>query len=1023
MSDAFETIVGKVCVERGWITREQIVECLKLCGSSADPAAAGGRASHLTDLLVSRGLVAADQMSALREEVSRILANDSTFTIVHKQDNSLGQILVESGSCKKEHLIEALSIQEYAASKGGTVPRLGEILLQKGYTSFSSIERALGEQNQKSTLSCAGCKARYSVVDYNPRKKYLCKKCSGTLLPPGQTQDEVPPDVTRAQANPKNVLGKYVVVQEIGRGGMGAVYKAWDTQLRRWTALKILLTTGAQEDVLRFRREAQTAASLKHPNIVGIYEVTDSDDKHLIAMEYIEGRSLAGEKLPALKAADLIARISRALDYAHSRGVIHRDIKPHNIMVDGQGTPYLMDFGLAKSLEGPSHLTVTGTVVGTPGYMSPEQAAGRTSQVDRQSDVYSLGAVLYEVLTGHAPFKGANAVDTLKMVMNDDPVPPSELNPAVLRDLETIVLKCLEKERSKRYPGAKALAQDLEQFVEGRAIVAKRAPASTKLARKIRRQWVPLVAAGASLLVFVLVLVLVSGRGGGKPAQLGAMLARGDAALQRGDAAEALRQYQAAAALAPGDAEIPKKAATARKILTDFEDSERRRVEAMRAKSQPELDQGRNKMGRARTLFYQAGVDLSRADGLLQEAYDHASRAAQINPGNPEAHHLRGQIAYLRQNLEGAEKDFTAALAAMKDYSQAWYDRARVYLDLAAGAMSQVRLREKAAEDEAAEWRDKARADLGAWRQKGGADPEQLEFAEVLLAASELKHEQVVEIAERLIARQTTHEEVFKLMGDALAELGHRAPDAARRTGYYDRAVKAYSDAITRRANHPEAFLERGHVQLHAGRREEAAKDLERVASLKFGGARWLVQRGSILHEFGRVDEAAADYEQALKLRPGDPQILSNLGQIYYQKRDYGRAREQYDLILKSAPKNASALSSRGIALVGGGDPDAGLADLLAARAIQPSLRDLDYRVGTAQLARKDYAKAAEEFDRHLASNLNDERGLYARGQARAGLGRLEEALQDWERVVAMNSRLAPQARQHIAETRARLGR
>jgi tetratricopeptide (TPR) repeat protein/predicted Ser/Thr protein kinase len=818
VSEAFETIVGKVCVERGWVSRDQLVDCLRQCYSSLDSPVPESSKSRLSDMLIARGLVTDTQMAALRDEVSRILATDSAYTVVRRGDTSLGQILVSSGACSKEQLIEALSIQQHIADKGGPAPRIGEVLLQKGYTTFAALEKALQSQQEKTLLHCVSCRSQYAVLDFNPKKKYLCKKCSGALLPPGQAPTDIPEQVTTAQKNPKNLLGKYVVVKELGRGGMGVVYKAWESALRRWVALKVLLGSGGQEDLVRFRREAQTAASLRHPNIVGIYEVGEVGDKHVITMEYVEGKSLAGEKFPPLKAAQILAEVAHAVEFAHSKGIIHRDIKPHNIMIDPQGKCFVMDFGLAKSLQGNSHITMTGTVVGTPSYMAPEQAAGKIALVGKTSDVYSLGAVLYEILTGLPPFKGPNPVETLRMVVHEEVVPPTRLNPGLPKDLETIVLKCLEKETSRRYPTAAALALDLERFAGGVAIVAKRDHAAAVVARKIKRQWVGLAAAGASAIAIILIIAFIATRGPAKAEEIRSLVLKGDRMAEDGDLRGALLKFEAAKALDPENADVRGRIGDMTQRIKLAEKDVSLRKEAAIAKAQPEIDLGRTTMQRAHKLFYQQGVDVSRADTLLAEAIEHFTLALGHLPESAEILHLRGQAQALRQRRAEAEKDFSAAIKALKSFSAAYYDRARIYLDFAA-------------EEDGQSWRDKARADLETYRQAGGGDKEQMEFAEALLAASEHNFAKVLQACDRMIGRQTTNEEVYKLKGDAFSEMGHHAVKE-NRGDFYRQALQSYTEALAKRVNYPEAFLARGNIQFALGKFSEAVNDWEKALAL-----------------------------------------------------------------------------------------------------------------------------------------------------------------------------------------------
>lgn len=284
---------------------------------------------------------------------------------------------------------------------------------------------------------------------------------------------------TFPETTPPPVLGDFELLEELGRGGMGVVYRAHQQSLDREVALKLILhgTQASPADQARFQAEVSAAAQLDHPHIVPIYEVGSDQGWQYFGMKLIEGttlsKSFASGPLPEREAAQLVMTIARAIQYAHERGVIHRDLKPANILLDETGDPHVTDFGLAKRTTASTSLTQTGAILGTPSYMAPEQASGGRGNVGPLCDVYSLGAILYALLTGRPPFQGTSPVDTLLMVLEQDLLPPRLLNRRVSRDLEMIVLRCLQKPAELRYNSARELAEDLEAFINGESILAR----------------------------------------------------------------------------------------------------------------------------------------------------------------------------------------------------------------------------------------------------------------------------------------------------------------------------------------------------------------------------------------------------------------------------------------------------------------------------------------------------------------------------------------------------------------------
>ncbi|HLG43151.1 MAG TPA: protein kinase, partial [Planctomycetota bacterium] len=401
------------------------------------------------------------------------------------KDDNLKKLLLSRKILSSDEVNAAVQKQRAEFEAGQTQRLLGDILVEEGLLSSDKLKE---------------------LADNAP-----------TLMLEERASQDLPEDVAKAAANPANDLGKYIKMGALGRGGMGVVVKSWDRNLRRYVALKFLETT-SPEDLKRFQREAQLAASLRHPNIVQVHEMGSVRGRAYIAMDYVQGHSLEkyGGKIPPKKLFEIMSPICDALSTAHAREIIHRDVKPHNIMIDipaaGQSQskklhPYIMDFGLAKVVNMDSSLSVSGVIMGTPHYMSPEQASGQINAVDPRSDLYSLGATMYWLLSGKAPLDGETPLQIVLRLQTDEPPPLRKIKPDVPADVDTIIMKCLAKDKSQRYQTAEDLKLDLDLFLADQPIKARAPSLSYLLKHKFRKHkaW---VVAGAA---FALVLLIVTG--------------------------------------------------------------------------------------------------------------------------------------------------------------------------------------------------------------------------------------------------------------------------------------------------------------------------------------------------------------------------------------------------------------------------------------------------------------------------------------------------------------------------------
>lgn len=810
------------------------------------------------------------------------------------------------------------------------------------------------------------------------------------------------------------VLDDYELLDELGRGGMGIVFRARQISVGRLVALKVLrrdklseLPKDAQDTMIeRFRTESQSAAQLEHDHIVPVYEVGEADGVHFYSMRYVQGESLADlmaqHPLDNHSAAEALEPIGRALQAAHERGVLHRDIKPRNIMIDdATGRPMLTDFGLAKLLEGASDMTHTGDVMGSPPYMSPEQASD-AAHVTEAADVYSLGATLYHALTGRPPFQAATMAETLRQVWFDDPPPPRQLNPAIDRDLETICMKCLEKEPARRFSSAGELADELARFLRGEPIRSRPIGTLGQLQRWRRRN--PVVAHLAGAVVTLVLLLLVGGIY--YTIQLRKSLA--DAKVRLGWAVSAVDQMTDIATKEDG-----LKAHGVDDVRREMLSASRRYYDRFveRETNDPLLETERAKAyGRLANIEADLG-NQQNAIHLYKQAVDVFAGLKRKYPSDPNYSYL--QAAYLT-NLATLYRDlgrFDDALASLGEaydlagslhekhptdieyadlLGQIHNERGVIYMDLGEiekaelARLETVNLRRQiVAADDAPEYRHQladGHYNLAEFYRKSGQPDKAVEH-----------YARAAEIGEKLVQDHPRVSEYAS--GLALCEYSRGLMHL--NNGHLDEAEALLMSALGRRYRLEEKHRQQPDV------RYDLAASLDSMAQL--------------LHERGEFDRAAGEYREALAIReelrnkyPKIPKYArayaasqTNLGNLYRDRGLYQEAAGSYrialDVLSQVDRPNADVATT-----------DAEQANVHYNLALVLSLNaELSEAAEHAQAAIELQQKLAEDnaSAAHYRAALADSYGLLAVIQK--GRGQLEASAKTYEKLLAVRQQLA----------------
>jgi serine/threonine-protein kinase len=776
-----------------------------------------------------------------------------------------------------------------------------------------------------------------------------------TLLPGlGAAADATAVTTAPLAPSPPRVPG-YEVEAVLGHGGMGVVYKARQRALDRFVALKMLLAgpfAGPQE-LVRFHRETAALACLRHSNIVQVYDAGDVEGRPYFTMELIEGGSLAqklsGTSQPPRQAAALVAALAEAVQVAHESGIIHRDLKPANVLLTADGTPRISDFGLARRVEGGAGLTQSGVAVGTPSYMAPEQARGQTRGIGPAVDVYALGAILYELLTGRPPFRGETPTETLLQVIHQEPVPPGRGNAAVPRDLETICLKCLHKAPARRYASARELALDLGRFLAGQPILARPVGVSERAVKWARRR------PAAALLLAALVVMA------GAAAAVGLWLHHQE---QNRREAKAHQETQARAAIE-----------TALKRAHD-RGQEQRWSEAMLIATEaathladadsPALEE----QVRQAQWDFRAATDLERvresspflADGRV----DYQQRATEYQEAFERAGLRIGDDA-------SAVADFIRASAIRDPLLAAVEDRALVAFAVGDEPLLKRLLQIAQSVDPEPGWRARFHS-ATAWRSR----QQLLELAADAFTTSPVPAGHQLALLGCLLLRSGAESPSVQLLGEAC----HRQPgnfwlnremgNALVELGRTTEAAAFYRGALALRPDNAGVHNGLGMALFHAGQSDEALAAFRRAVELSPDSRTGRQRLVGALALAGRWVEAGAECRKALDVHPTDAFPPLRLALALYQHERDEDVLAACGQAIEADPTASTAYHYRGEALLRLGRHEEAVTAFRKETELRPNNNNARHLLATELVAVGRPGEAIAEIQRGIARTRTD---------------------------------------------------